>query len=395
MAIKPPVSRRARRAIAIPAIALAACAALAACSSSSSSSTTTPSSSAPASSPAAASASSTAAAASLPTAPAAGAASLSETGSTLLYPLFNLWVPDYKSMFSQVTITTAGTGSGTGISSAAGGTADIGASDAYLSPADVTKYPGLENIPLAISAQMINYNLPDFKGTVKLDGTVLAEMYQGKITMWNDPAIAKLNPGVTLPAIKVVPLHRSDSSGDTFLFTTYLSKQDSAWSSSVGYDTTVAWPSVSSELAFKGNSGMVTGCKANPGCIAYIGISYKSKTDAAGLGEAQVANGGGQYELPTTATIAAAAASFATIPANGAISLIDSSASGAYPIINYEYAIVNSSQSSAAKAEDIKALLYWAITSGNASKYLSQVNFQPLPAVAVSASTALIAKIGS
>jgi phosphate transport system substrate-binding protein len=331
----------------------------------------------------------------LPSAPSGSAVSLSETGSTLLYPLFNLWVPDYKSAYPQVTITTAGTGSGTGISSAAGGTADIGASDAYLSPADATKYPTLENIPLAISAQMINYNVPGLKGTLKLDGTVLAGMYQGKITSWNDPAIAKLNPGVTLPDVKVVPLHRSDSSGDTFLFTTYLSKQDPAWSTSVGYNTSVAWPSVSGELAFKGNSGMVSGCKANPGCVAYIGISYKSKTTAAGLGEAEVANGAGQYEQLDAATIAAAAASFATIPANGAISLIDSSASGAYPIINYEYAIVNTTQPTAAKAQDVKALLYWAITAGNAGKYLSQVGFQPLPAAAVTVSEALIGKIGS
>jgi len=397
VATRPPVSRRALRALVIPALVLLTGAALAACSSSSSTSSSTPATSAPPSTPASSSSASPASStgAALPTAPSASSASLSETGSTLLYPLFNLWVPDYKTAFPQVTITTAGTGSGTGISSAAGGTADIGASDAYLSPADNTKYPTLENIPLAISAQMINYNLPDVSGNLKLNGTILAEMYTGKITMWNDSAIAALNPGVKLPAMKVVPLHRSDSSGDTFLFTSYLSKQDSAWSSSVGFDTSVAWPKVSSELAFKGNSGMVTGCKANPGCIAYIGISYKSDTTKAGLGEAQLSNGGGQYELPTSGTIAAAASSFATIPASGAISLIDSSASGAYPIINYEYAIVNSSQSSATKAQDIKALLYWAITAGNGSKYLTQVNFQPLPQVALTASEALIAKIGS
>ena len=378
------------KALALPAFASVAAITLAACSSNGSSSSSTPTSSSPT-----AAASSSSSAAALPTAPASTAESLSETGSTLLYPLFNLWVPAYKSAFPQVTITTAGTGSGTGISSAAGGTADVGASDAYLSPADNSKYPTLENIPLAISAQMINYNLPSVKANLKLNGTVLAEIYQGKITMWNDPAIKTLNPGVSLPAMKIIPLHRSDSSGDTFLFTSYLSKQDSQWASSISYNTSVAWPKVSSELAFKGNSGMVTGCKDNPGCIAYIGISYKSKTTAAGLGEAQVANGSGGYELPTATTIAAAANSFSTIPANGAISLIDSSASGAYPIINYEYAIVNSTQSNATKATDIKALLNWAITTGNSSQYLSQVNFQPLPSVALTASKALIAKIGS
>jgi phosphate transport system substrate-binding protein len=139
---------------------------------------------------------------------------------------------------------------------------------------------------------------------------------------------------------------------------------------------------------------MVTGCKDNPGCVAYIGISYKAQTTAAGLSEAQISNGAGQYELPDATTVAAAAASFTTIPANGAISLINSSASGAYPIINYEYAIVNTSQPSTTKAQDIKALLYWAITAGNGTKYLDQVGFQPLPQVAIAASEALIAKIG-
>jgi phosphate transport system substrate-binding protein len=374
------------KALALPALAVFAATAIAACSSSSSSSSSSTTSS---------SASPSASAAALPTAPASATESLSETGSTLLYPLFNLWVPAYKKAYPQVTITTAGTGSSEGISSAAGGTADIGASDAYLSPADVSKYPTLEDIPLAISAQMIDYNLPGFKGTLKLNGTILADMYTGKITMWNNSAIAALNPGVTLPDIKVVPLHRSDGSGDTFIFTTYLSKTNSAWSSAVGYDTTVAWPKVASGLAFKGNSGMVTGCKDNPGCIAYIGISYKSETTAAGLGEAEVENGDSQYELPSNATIATAAGSFSTIPASGAISLIDSSASGAYPLINYEYAIVNTTQSSATTATDIKALLNWVITKGNAATYLDQVNFQPLPSAAIAASKALIGKIGS
>jgi phosphate transport system substrate-binding protein len=383
-------SRPGRRALTVIALTSTAALALAACSSSSSSTTSTPTS-APPSSP-----SSSPSAATLPTAPASATQSLSETGSTLLYPLFNLWAPAYKTQFPNITITTAGTGSGTGISSAAAGTADIGASDAYLSSADTTKYPNLENIPLAISAQQVNYNLPGLSASthLKLNGTILAEMYQGKITTWNNSAIAALNPGVTLPATKVVPLHRSDSSGDTFLFTTYLSKQDSSWSSSISYGTTVPWPTVASALAFKGNSGMVTGCKANPGCVAYIGISYLSKTTAAGLGQAALLNGSGGYILPSATTISAEAASFtSSTPTSGTISLIDGPASGAYPIINYEYAIISTSQSNSTTATDIKALLQWILTTGQGSTYLNAVNFQPLPSSIVSISEALAAKI--
>jgi phosphate transport system substrate-binding protein len=330
------------------------------------------------------------------TAPASSTAVLKETGSSLLYPLFNIWATAYHSQFPRITITTASTGSGAGLTAAADGKADVGASDAYLSSANVAASPDLENIPLAISAQQVSYNLPDLKTSLRLNGTVLAQMYQGTITSWNDPAIAKLNPGVTLPPTRVVPLHRSDSSGDTFLFTTYLSRQDPAWSSSVSYGTTVAWPSVPGALAAKGNTGMVSSCAAHPGCVAYIGISYESQTAAAGLGQAALLDDAGSYQQPTAATIGADAAGFAsTTPASGTLSLIDGTSAGAYPLVNYEYAIVSTSQPTTTKATDLQALLNWILTTGQQSTYLAQVNFQPLPPSVVAIAQALTQKITS
>ncbi len=390
MATRPPAPHRALRTLAIPALAVMAAAVLAACGSPSSSS----SSSSPASTTPASSSSPSASATGLPTAPASGSASLSETGSTLLYPLFNLWVPDYEKAYPQVKLTTAGTGSGTGISEAAAGAVQIGASDAYLSKTQVSEHPGLLNIPLAISAQQINYNIPGLSQSthLKLNGSVLSQIYQGKITKWNDPSITKLNPGVSLPGTTIVPLHRADGSGDTFLFTTYLSDQDpNGWGNSISYGTTVSWPKVAGALAEEGNGGMVDGCKATPGCVAYIGISYLKKTNAAGLGEAQIENGSGSYELPSTSTITTEAQAFVSkTPANESLSLIDGPG---YPIINYEYAIVNSKQSSPAVAQDVQAFLHWALTTGESSSYLSQVLFQPLPASVVALSDAQIAKI--
>ncbi len=272
----------------------------------------------------------------------------------------------------------------------------MGASDAYLSSADTAKYPGLMNIALAISAQQVNYNLPGIKN-LKLTGSVLAEIYSGKITTWNDPAIKKLNPGVSLPSMKIITLHRADSSGDTFLFTSYLSAQDpSAWSQS-NVNTTVSWPNVPGALAETGNSGMVAGCAANKGCIAYIGISYLSKTQAAGLGTASISNKSGKFLQPTPATISAEANAFtASTPANEAISMIDGPAPGGYPIVNYEYAIVQTTQSNATQAEDIRAFLHWVVHAGqDATTYLDAVDFQPLPSTVVSKSDALISKIGS
>ena len=229
---------------------------------------------------------------------------MSETGSTLLLPLVSSWQVAYTTLNPKVLITTSGTGSGTGIADAAAGTVNIGGSDAYLSPADISQYPGLLNIPLSVAALVVNYNLPGVKTPLKLNGTVLAEIYSGKITTWNDAAITALNPGVTLPSTKIVTLHRADSSGSTFLFTSYLNAQDpSGWSSS-NVGTTVSWPSVPGAEAETGSGAMVKGCGAIKGCIAYIGISYRAQAQAAGLGEAALANKGGQVrarQLPTSA----------------------------------------------------------------------------------------------
>jgi phosphate transport system substrate-binding protein len=338
----------------------------------------------------------------LPSKPDKTPASLTETGSTLLFPLFGTWATAYQKQFIDasgapiVTITTGGTGSGTGITDAATGTVNMGASDAYLSSANLQQYPGLLNIALAISAQQINYNVPGVKN-LNLNGSVLAEIYSGKITNWNDPAIKKLNPGVSLPNLKIIPLHRAESSGDTFLFTSYMNAQDPSGWQAANVNTTVSWPSVSGALAETGNSGMVEGCQANKGCIAYIGISYLQKTQAAGLGTASLANKAGKFLQPTTAAIKAAAAALtAKTPPSEALSMINGPASDGYPIVNYEYAIVKKTQSDAVKAEDIRAFLHWIVHTGqDTATYLDPVDFQPLPASVVQLSDNQIAKIGS
>jgi phosphate transport system substrate-binding protein len=334
---------------------------------------------------------------SLPSSPAPQHAAISEGGSTLMYPLLKAWAAAYDAQYPQLMITTASTGSGAGIDDASAGTINIGASDAYLSTGDLVKNPSLLNIPLAISAQQVDYNLPSLGAAVHLNlsGMVLAQMYQGQITRWNDPAIQALNPGVALPGTRVVPLHRSDASGDTFLFSSYLSIADPAWNAAIGYGTTVSWPAVPGALARKGNSGMLDGCEATPGCVAYIGISYLSQALAAGLGEASLANDSGRYLLPTASSVSAAVATFvSSTPSNETISMINGPAAGGYPIVNYEYAVVSTRQPSAVTARDIKAFLHWAITSGKAMSDLGEVQFQPLPGPVVSLSDAQIARIG-
>ncbi len=327
------------------------------------------------------------------------AVSLQETGSSLLFPLFNLWVQQIAKDWPSVTVQTASTGSGAGVTAAETGTANIGASDAYLAPAAVQQYPDLENIPLAISAQQVSYNIPGLSAIthVKLSGKVLAGIYQGTITNWDNAKITALNPGVKIPSLTIVPIHRVESSGDTFLFTSFLSASDpSGWT--IAPDTTVTWPNVPGALTAMGNGGMVTTCQNTPGCVAYIGISYLKQATTAGLGYAALQNKAGHFEAPSPASITAEADSFtASTPSSGTVSMIYGSQSDGYPIVNYEYAIVPTKQPSALAAQAVKAVLAWAIdpTGGAASTYLGQVGFVALPTAVQSISTRLISKVSS
>ena len=326
--------------------------------------------------------------------------SLTETGSTLLEPLFQIWTSAYQKKFPNVNIVPSGGGSGKGISDASAGVVDIGGSDAYLSGSDRAQYPGLQDIALAISSQMVNYNIAGLGANVhlKLSGKLLSAIYQGKVTTWDAPQIRALNPGVRLPSEKIVALHRADSSGDTFLFSTYLSAADpSGWGNSISFGTSIAFPAIPGSVGETGNAGMVSGCQKIPGCVAYIGISYESETQRDHLGMAALGNAKGNYELPTAGSITAEAAAYTSkTPADEAISMIYGNASGGYPIINYEYAIVPAKEQSATVGQAVKSFLDWAVspTGGNSTSFLGKVNFEPLPATVAKESDNLISKIG-
>ncbi len=327
----------------------------------------------------------------------AAGVNLLETGSSLLYPLFNLWVPVYTKANPGAKITTQSTGSGTGISEAISGVAQIGASDAYLSDALMKQHAGMLNIPLAISSQMINYNVPGLNGTaLKFSGPVLAGIYSGKITKWNDPAIASLNPGVKLPDHAIVTVHRTDGSGDTFIFSQYLAFSTPSWQNSVGYGTTVSWPAAPGAIGANGNPGMVNAIKTTPYSIAYIGVSFKQAIVQNKLGEALLLNKAGKFVALTIPNVkAAAAAMTAKTPKDERISLVFAPGADSYPIINYEYAIVKAQQPNAAVAAELRKFFTWAIspTGGNAPHFMAAVSFVPLPAAAVQLSTAQIGEI--
>jgi phosphate transport system substrate-binding protein len=229
---------------------------------------------------------------------------------------------------------------------------------------------------------------------LKFDGPTLAGIYTGAIRTWNAPQIAALNPGVKLPANPIVPVHRSDGSGDTFLFSQFLSLTTPTWASSLHYGPTINWPAVQGEIGAQGNAGMVTAGKT-PYSIIYVGISFRGAAGAAGLGEAALVNKAGKPVVASAATVSAAVAASRSPPPDQRVSLIFGSGANSYPIINYEYGIVKQQQPAAPVAGELKSFLTWAISpaGGNSPANLSSVGFQPLPAAVRARSGQQIASI--
>ncbi len=332
-------------------------------------------------------------AAAAPSTALADAVTLKETGSTLILPLFQSWARDYAKNHPGVTITTEGTGSQKGIDAAIDGSTTIGTSDAFMSSEATSQHPGVLNIPLAISAQTVNYNLPNLTAPLRIDGPTLVGIYSGRIRSWDDAALIALNPGTSLPHHAIVPVHRADGSGDTFVFTQYLSftteqqvasgffTEPASWEKDVGYGLTVAWPHVDGEVTATGNAGMVEMLGQTPYAIGYVGVSFADAIKDAALGTALVRGYSGQFLLPTRATVMAAAASLTPrTPADERLSLVNAPGEGCYPLINYEYVMVAKQQSSPEMTSALRDFLLWAAApdEGNAHR-LDTEHFIPLP----------------
>jgi len=319
----------------------------------------------------------------VPRAQAAGNVTLNETGSTLFYPLFQLWIADYARVAPNVSVIAAATGSGKGIEAAISGEARMGGSDAYMSDEQVKKNRGILNIAVAISAQTVNYNVPGLNETgLKLDGPTLAGIYSGKITTWDAPAIAANNPGVQLPHQTIVPIRRADASGDTFIFTQFLDFSTQTWGYRIGYGTSVAWPEVAGEKTATGNEGTVQALAATPYAVGYVGVSFRDAIAEAGLGTAPLKNQSGKFVLPTAETVSQGASALdARTPPDQRLTLVFAPGERSYPLVNYEYVVVAARQDDPQIAAALRSFLRWAVSAegGNAAKYLDAVGFIPLP----------------
>jgi phosphate transport system substrate-binding protein len=312
----------------------------------------------------------------------ASAAGLTGAGSTLVAPLMANWISGFE-IKEGIAVKYGAVGSGTGIAQVTARTVDFGASDAPLTPEQAAACNGCVQIPWALSATGLGINIPGLK-KVNLTGKVLAGIYFGRITKWNDPKIKKINPGVKLPGLTITPVFRSDGSGDTYAFTNYLSKISPAWKNEVGFATSVGFKA---GVGAKGNSGITSTVTKTPGAIGYISASYLI---AAGLGAAAIQNNAGNFEFPNLKNIESAASTVKSLPASNAISITNppKKATIAYPISTFTYAIV---PHDAPQKGFLQQFLNYNVTIGQ--KYGAALDFAPLPKVVLSAAKSAIASL--
>lgn len=320
---------------------------------------------------------------------------LQEAGSSTMYPYLQVLSSPLTQKYRNITLSPAAGGSGAGQAEAIAGTIDVGASDVYLSPAQFHAAPGILNVPISVSSLVVEFNVKGIS-SLNLTGSVLARIYLGKITHWNDPAIASLNPGLALPDEAIVPVRRLDSAGDTFDLTEFLAASSSTWADGPADGLTVTWPAVAGELAASGDPGMISAMSKTPGSIGYLGISYAPQGLQQGLGQAALRNRAGNFvKSDPTSVHSAVVHGVSRLPRDLVGSLVNEPGAQSYPIVTYDYLIVQSKQTDADKALAIRTFLTWAISStgGATQADLYAVGFQPLPGAALPRVNAAINEI--
>jgi phosphate transport system substrate-binding protein len=305
---------------------------------------------------------------------AAAAGSLTGAGSSLLAPLEAYWAQEFQHLYSD-TVTYAAVGSGAGIAQISARTVDFGASDAPLTSTQAAGCNGCVQIPWALTATGIAFQLEGIR-KLNLTGPIVANIFLGKIANWNDPAIAKINKGVNLPNLKITPVYRSDGSGDTYAFTDYLSRVSPAWKSQVGNATAVNFPT---GVGGKGNSGVTAVVSSTNGAIGYISASY---IIAHKLGAAALQNAAGNFEYPNLKNIESAAQSVKHVPASNEMHIVNPPKKYkiAYPLSTFTYAII---PTAAPQKHLLASWVYYAMTAGQ--KFGAALDFAPIPKVVLNA----------
>lgn len=292
-------------------------------------------------------------------------------GSTFDNPAFMRWKESYAN--TDVQINYQSVGSGAGIKQLQSQTVDFGASDAPMTDEAMKKAPGkILHIPVVAGAVAITYNLPGL-GSPKLrfDADTLSGIYLGEITKWNDPKIAALNPGVTLPDMPIVVVHRSDGSGTTFIFTDYLSTVSKDWATKVGKSVSVSWPT---GVGGKGNEGVSGQVKQLPGAIGYVELAYAEQNK---MPVAELKNADGNFVTPSPDSVSKAM-STATIPDDFRFSMVNAPGEGSYPISGASWVLLYQKQSDAKKGKALVNFLKWCVTDGQ--QISPKLDYAALPA---------------
>ena len=304
-------------------------------------------------------------------------AQLTGAGATFPYPIYSKWFADYAAK-TGVKINYQSIGSGGGIRQLSEQTVDFGASDAPMSDQEMAGAKGgpVQHIPTVLGAVCVTYNLPDVKQTLNLTGDLIADIFLGKVTKWNDGRIAALNKGVSLPNRDIVVVHRSDGSGTSYIFTDYLTTVSAGWKGGPGRGKDVKWPV---GLGGKGNEGVTGQVKQTPGAIGYVELAYARQNK---LPTAAVRNASGKFVEPSIDAVTAAAAGVAPkLPPNSdyRISIVNAPGADAYPISSFTWILLYKTQPNADKGRKLLDFLHWALHDGEQSA--QSLDYAPLPAV--------------
>jgi phosphate transport system substrate-binding protein len=316
------------------------------------------------------------------------AKALTGAGATFPAALYSKWFNEYNKL-TQVQVNYQSIGSGGGIKAISDQTADFGATDSPMTDTQLKDAKGgdILHVPMALGAVVATYNIPGLEGTkLKLTGDLLAAIFLGTITKWNDPKIAAENAGVKLPTEDIVTVHRSDGSGTSFVFTDYLSAVSAEWKSKVGASTTVNWPG---GIGGKGNEGVAGEVKQNPFSIGYVELIYAIQNK---LGVATVKNKAGKWVEPSLEGVsAAAAAASAKVAPDLRVSIVEQEGDKTYPISSFTWVLAYKTMADAPKAIALTRLLWWATHDGQ--KLSGDLGYAPLPAEIVAKGEAMIKSI--
>jgi phosphate transport system substrate-binding protein len=318
---------------------------------------------------------------------AGGTIQINGAGATFPYPIYSKWFAEYNKLHPNVQINYQSVGSGGGIRQLTNETVFFGATDGPMTDEQLKSAPGtILHFPTVLGAVVPVYNIPDVQGELKFSGQLLADIYLGTVKKWNDPAIAKLNAGIKLPASDITVVHRSDGSGTTYIWVDYLSKVSAAFKDKVGVNTSVNWPT---GVGGKGNEGVAGLVTQSPGSIGYVELIYalQNKTP---YGQVQTATGDFVKASPQSVTAAAASVA-GNMPADFRVSITNAPGAGAYPISSFTWLLLYEAPKDKAQAAVMVDFMKWALTDGQ--KLASELGYAPLPPEVVTRETETLGKI--